>query len=212
MSEVVQIEFPHADAQAMFAQIDRAQKELGRSLGQSLRWAGWHLGKTLGTSTRVSQKKRPARRVEWQTKTGRRGTGYGLEVYGGDGKPKNVTAYVQGSHGMRPAQSRSEALASKLAIIQMRGLAKASWLWGVKRMGSTNINFAAAAAKTEATRVAGSEMHLTGDNPYVVIRNRLSYIEKALAGGPKTIDTAMGRAARMMQQNIDSKIAKSVFA
>lgn len=211
MSEAMQIEFPHADMHAMFAQIDRAQRELGRSLGQSLRWAGWHLGKTLGASTRVAKKKRPAVRVQWQRKDGHIGSGYGLEVYGGDGKPRNVVAYVQGSKGERPAQSKSEALASKLAVIQMRGLAKASWLWGVKRMGSTNINFAAVAAREEAKRVAGSEMHLTGDNPYIVIRNRLSYITAALEGGPKAVDTALGRAARMMSQNIDSKVAKTVF-
>ncbi len=60
---MVSITFPKADIDALVKQMDRAQTELGKSVKQSVTWAGVGVCKSLAASCRVSPKKRKIYKV-----------------------------------------------------------------------------------------------------------------------------------------------------
>ena len=212
MSEAVSIEFPHADAKAMWAQIARAERMLGKSAGQALRWAGWHLGKTLGTSTRVAKKRRKVEESSWLDKKNNIVHGWVANVWESGGRVVERQAWVPSSRGgIRPARSKPEALLSNVAQINMRGLAKSAWLWPTKRYGGASINFAAPMAQSKSKTLSATRSDLKGDDMYISLTNKVGYIRQAMNGGAQAADAALGRAARMMARNIDAKIRKSVF-
>lgn len=51
-------DFPRADVVSLFAQIDRAQNELGKSFFKSLAWAGSYVAKSLNAASKVAPKNR----------------------------------------------------------------------------------------------------------------------------------------------------------
>lgn len=206
MPDAIQLEFPEADRRALFAQMERARKELGRTLGQSVRFAAWSVARTLGTSTRVASKVREAfevrgRRVDKTGWTGRRK--FLISAYR-NGKPRPIERY---------GESLSDPKVKRARRVRNYGLAKASWMWGVKALGAgAAFGGTSGDAREKAQRRMDVAKQLKGDDPFVRLTNKLSYAQEALKGGPRSVDTALGRAASYMAHIIDGNIRKKMGA
>jgi len=189
------------DLSGLFAQMWRAEKELGKSAGEALRWGGWSLARTLGTSTRVAPKHRPLRQIAGGV--GREGR-QAFEVRTGKGTTFPVYA-----------TDRSAALQLRQVRIGNRGLARASWMWGVRALGSGG-GFPAGISGANVRR-AGVNMEvrkrLTGNDMFISFDNRLRYAALAFySKGKRTVATAAERAGRMMARTINAKVYGSKFA
>ena len=199
MADAFTIEFARGDVAALQHQMRRAEKLLGKSSGQSVRFGAWAAAKSLGASTKVSGKYRP-----YEEKETTRGGVKKFEVTSHKRGGKNTFDwYARGVRELKKGPAR----------IANRGLAKGSWMWGIRALGSgagagKDVSAVAKSRSRNKTVVVKS---LTGSNPCVRITNRLGYIMDALRGGPQDVSTAMGRAARQMAKIIDAGVAKTVF-
>jgi len=208
MSEApVSIVFPKRDTRALFAQMDRAQKELGKGLGQTIRFAAWSVARSLGVGTDVAPKYRPYKVVaEGRGVAKRRG-----------GKKYEVTSLKKGhkkTFNVR-AESVSELKKKGQVKIGNAGLAKASWMWGIKKLGSgsgVSMKGIASRVKQRGSQNMDVTQRLRGDDPMIKIVNSLPYAGDALRGGMGAVNTAMGKAARSMEKIIDANIAKKLGA
>ena len=207
MSDAVSIEWPKDDVQAMFRQIERAQKELGKTLGQAVRFAAWSVASSIGAKTTVAKKVRPYKVVsEGRGEARRKG-----------GKKYAITSHRRGSKNVfhRRFESVRELKESPQARIGKAGLAKSSWFWGIKKIGGgRNIGQAGmtSTAKRRGSQVMDVESRLRGDDPFVRMTNTLPYAVDALRGGMGEVNSAMGSASRHMEKIIDSNIKKKMGA
>jgi len=200
----VDIQFPKADAEALWREVDRAQKALGKSLGQAVRFAAWSVASSLGARTKVSGQYRPYREVKETSRERQR--------FGGQ-KLYKVTSHKSGAKKEFVVRSRSvrELKQMPQVTIGQRGLAKMAWFWGIKQIGGgRNIAKGGATPKAQrsATDATTVRKRLKGDDPFVEIRNKLPYARAALQGGEAEISSAMGAAARHMATIIDANIKK----
>lgn len=211
MAEAIQIEFPESDRRVMFAQLERARKELGKSLGQAVRFAAWSVATSLGASTKVSKKVRNVRMV----RVNRKDWG-AVREYKEGRKVFEVEDWRWGSppkHFKVTASSLGEAKKKNRARIRKYGLAKSSWMWGVRALGAgAKFGGLGPIARSKARDAISVTKKLSGLDPFIEIRNKLGYIRSALEGGPAEINTAMGRAARHMAHVIDANIKKKMGA
>lgn len=189
------IEFPSADVSALFSQMDRAQKVLGRSLGQSVLMAANFVARSLGASTRISDKYR-----EFHPVVGSQ-TSRGRQEY------EAIRPYYAQRKRRFFAWNDSEAKESRFVKIGRRGLAKATWAAVGRRGGFSGGSHA---VKGLAAKFGTMERHLTGEDPFAVLLNRLYYAEAALNGGPQDVSTALARASRNMERDINQKAAKKM--
>lgn len=194
------IDFPTRDLAALRSQMERAGKDLHKSGGQAVKFGAWAVASSLGASTKVSAKNRPVAEIP----TSRKKT-----------KKFEITSFKAGSKRVFPfyATGKRELLKSGIVRIGKKGLAKASWMWGIKKLGSSRGagSGSTASAKKTGRKVIDVTQALRGDNPSVTIRNKLDYVMEALRAGPQDVETAMGRAARQMEKIINDRIAKTVF-
>jgi len=208
MSEApVSIEFPRRDVRALFAQLDRAQKELGKNVGQALRFAAWSVARSLGAVTDVAPKYRHYKVVaEGRGVAKRRG-----------GKKYEVTSWKKGH--AKTFNIRAASVAQLKRTPQVRignaGLAKSSWMWGIKKLGSgggVSMKGVTPGARKRGSQNMDVTQRLRGDDPMVKIVNSLSYAGDALRGGMGDVNNAMGKAVRSMEKIIDANIAKKLGA
>ena len=206
------IEFPRADVDALFAQIDRAQKEVGASLGGAIRTATNRVALSMGTSTRVAPKYRTIKDT---------GDGSGVRKF----DPKTGKFYrnkrfeVYNDKTRRPfdvwAKNMREAKRDKRVMLGRRGLAKLAWrkaAQGASAAAGFGVGATGMAARYYAGRHGKGDAVYRGDNPWSKMSNFLDYAGSALVGGPNTVDTAMSRAADAMAHIIDGKIKKKMGA
>ena len=197
MADGFTIDFPHADVRALARQMARAEKELGKSTGQAVRFGAWAVASSMGASTKVSKQKRPVREVSTTRKTQRK---------------FEITSHKTGSaHKFtRYAAGKREINRSRFVRVGKSGLAKASWFWGIKALGSSRGSGGkmTKSAKTSGKRFMQVYKNLKGSNPSVTIKNGLGYIMDALRGGPQDVSTAMARGAKQMAHIIDDKVKK----
>lgn len=204
------IEFPQADAAALLAQMNRAQKNLGMSVGRSIMQAVKHVSASLGTSTKVSDEFRPyfpvgrtrkGDKIIFNVQTYRAPHSYKgkfKQKFSRNGALRTSVAYAKDEAQLKTFPS---------VRIKFRGLAKRSWsaFRGAARASSKEISTYAMAA---ASRHMYFEANLKGDNPYAMVTNRLDYITDALQGGENAVETAIGRAARGMEDSVNRQIIK----
>lgn len=207
MADAISIQFPEADRRALFAQIERARKELGKSLGQALRFAGYSIALTLGKSTRVSAKKRDVFEVK----------GRGVDKADWKARRKYLITYFRGGQPRtfeRYGNNLSDPRIKKAREVKNYGLAKSSWMWAVRSLGGGGASFGGTSGKAreKAQRYIETRKQLSGDNPEIRITNKLNYIQSAIIGGMAGVDSAMGRAARYMMRVIDANVAKKLGA
>lgn len=207
MSDQVSIEWPKQDVRALWAQIDRAQKELGKDLGQAIRFAAWSVAQSLGVVTKVAPKYRDYRVIKED-----RGVAKGK-----GGKKYEVTSWKKGhakTFNVR-ASSVSELKKTGKVRIGNAGLAKSAWMWGIKKLGSgggVSMKGVTPGAKQRGQRNMDVTQRLRGDDPFVKIVNSLPYAASALHGGMGAVNDVMGKAARSMGKIIEANIAKKLGA
>lgn len=203
----VSIKWPRQDVRALWAQIDRAQKELGKGLGPAIRFAGWSVARALGVKTNIAPKYRPYKVIQ---------EGRGVAKRKG-GKKYEVTSWKKGhakTFNIRAA-SVSELKKKGQVRIGNAGLAKSAWMWGIKKIGGgKNISMKGVTpgAKRFGERNMETTSRLRGDDPFVKIVNSLPYATNALHGGMSAVNGAMGKAARYMEHVIDDKIKTKMGA
>jgi len=203
MSDQVSIEWPKQDVRALWAQIDRAQKELGKDLGQAVRFAAWSVARSLGTVTKVAPKYREYKVVKEARGVARKA---GNKLF-------EVTSWKKGrEHTFTTrASSVAELKASPQVIISNAGRAKSAWMAGIKKLGSgggMSMNRVTQKGYVAGMRSMAVEQKLSGDDPYVKIVNSLPYAVSALKGGMSSANDAMGKAARAMARIINADIKK----
>ena len=203
----VSIEFPRRDVRALFAQMDRAQKELGKNVGQALRFAAWSVARSLGVVTNVAPKYRPYKVIE---------EGRGIAKRRG-GKKYEVKSWKTGRAKTFNVRAASVAALKKTGQVKIgnAGLAKSSWMWGIKKLGSgggVSMKGIASKVKQRGGQNMDVMQRLRGDNPFIKIINSLPYAGDALFGGTGAVNSAMGKAAKSMEKIIDANIAKKMGA
>ena len=207
MSDAVSIEWPKRDVRALWTQIDRAQKELGKNLGQAIRFAAWSVARSLGVVTKVAPKFRSYEVVK---------EGRGV-AKGKGGKKYQVISWKKGSAKTFNVRAASVSELKKMAQVRIwnAGLAKSAWMWGIKKLGSgsgISMKGVTAGAKKRGSGNMDVTQRLRGDDPFVKIVNSLPYAASALQGGTGAVNGAMGSAARSMEKIIDANIAKKLGA
>ena len=207
MSNQTSIVWPKQDVRALFAQMDRAQKELGKNLGQALRFAAWSVARSLGVVTDVSKKYRPYKAIK---------EARGIAKRKG-GKKYEVTSFKKGRKKTFNVRSASVSALKKTGQVRIgnAGLAKSSWMWGIKKLGSgggVSMKGVSSRVKRRGSQNMDVSQRLRGDDPFIKIVNSLSYAGDALRGGTGTVNNAMAKAARAMVKVIDANIAKKMGA
>ena len=234
MSEApVSIEFKKVDVSRLFAQMQRAQKELGKDLKQSVKWGGILLMQSLAKRTRISKKQRRiVRNPDKRYRTDARRAPFGVMRWDKHGKKVFRPIFRTGEFGrvrfldkktfevkyintLTGAVHRADRFdqtpdlsikTDKRRKIGRRGLAKKTWQWAIKSMAGGMANIMRVPGIADIRWSGGTE------NPTVTIRNRINYIDKALKGGYAAVNTAMEKAARRMANRIDDRVAKKMGA
>ena len=126
-----------------------------------------------------------------------------------------VTSHRRGGENTFPVYAPSVAALKKMPQVRIgnKGLAKGSWMWGIRALGSVAGSGAGVgkSAKRYAQRWIDVAKQLRGSNPTVTIHNKLGYIADALRGGPQDVTTAMARGARQMAKIIEDNAKKAGF-
>jgi len=212
MAVDVQIQFPANDVRALQRAMNRAQTELGITLGQSVKMAGSAVLRSMGASTKVAPKKRPTVVVEKMVsrtlKSGREGKPRKVKLYGVNVYTK-LGPVFQAVYG---AKSTTDVKRSPIAEIHRRGLAKAAWvrIADRARISVKGEGAASGATKSKAWQKTSAQFNFRGDDPYFIMTNRLPHAMEALQGGPQDFTSAMERGARAMMHTIDDKIKKTL--
>jgi len=200
MIDNMTIAFAPGDIRDLQRQMRRAESVLGKDTGQAVKFAAWAVARSLGASTKVSKKYRPYK-AEATTRK---------QV-----KKFIITSHRRGGANTFPVYAPSVAELKRTPAVRIgnKGLAKGSWMWGIRALGSVAGSGAGVgkSAKRYAQRWIDVGKQLRGNNPTVTIRNRLGYILDALRGGPQDVTTAMARGARQMEKIIDAKAEKAGF-
>jgi hypothetical protein len=199
MSEQISLEFSDRDVRAVTDNIARAMRSFNKSAGEALRWAAWNVARSLGTSTKVAPKHRPI--VEKGARILDRAKRYEVTSEK-KGRTRKFTIY---------AANKNEAKKHPFAVIGNRGLAKASWMWGVSKLGrGATWGSVRSSARKRAKNNSQVEQKLSGTDMYVKIVNSLPYAQDALNGGPNDVNTAMARGMRAMTKAMDAKLVKEM--
>jgi hypothetical protein len=204
----INIQFPNRDIEALQRAMTRNGAEFRKSIPQQLKFAGGAIGRTLGTSTRVSDKhialakvdQTEARLLDIERRKGLQSF-IGTKYFGG--KAKQVTILARGI-----AAARRDIRAQ----LYRRGLAKSSWRASIEGLpGAREVSVRGginSKTRQKAIRFAAKTRSLKGDNPYIVIGSFLDYATAALEGGPQSVNTAIDRAARHMHHIMDGAAKK----
>ena len=203
MSNGVQIEFPSADVDRLFATMQRSAKVMDIEQGKAMRQAVGYLLRSLGASTRVAPKFRKV--SDSAAKPPRRDL-KAFEIEGYFGKPRTA--------GTRTVFSRDKATAKRRhAQIGNRGLAKRTWSIagrdiGGKIDGMTFGDIGSAITAKIAAQNVETKSNFQGADIFAEIHNLLPYIREAVK--PGEINTAFDRASRAMEHSIDKQLVKQM--
>jgi len=227
VSDAMTIEFPEADRQAMFRNMDRAQREFGKSAKEAIKWGGVYVARSLGASTIQAPKLRKIvknphpdagrdkrRAIVGVNRWDRTGKQYFQPIYrtGEYGKTRfekdgSITVFDTPGRPYNLSREQFASMnlqmpsvqASKKRIIGRRGLGKKAWKWIERNMdgGTGSVGDAASVASVRWGLIVGAE---------VTITNKLRYITKALKGGYMGVASAMARASRGMEEAMNRKL------
>jgi len=200
----VDMKFPRRDIDSLFAQINRAGKELNKSGKQSLAWAGALLCRSIAARTKQSPKLRPiVKNPDKSYKTDRRRAPFGVYVYRNGKKtfkPIFRTGESSGSDVANPELIVPGIKTDKRRVIGRRGLAKKTWLAlarFMKRNGSV-----------KTMDVDSGHIQRKDDGLLIIISNKLNYAKDAFKGD---INQAVGAATRALAYKIDKAIDKKML-
>lgn len=222
----IDIRFPQADIDKMARNIDRAQKELGKSIKESVKWAAVNVATSLAASTKVSQKKRKvvdlrkfdtsykgpsklgaiAKNREWKDvflpieNFGRGVVFFRSKTTGEQLGMIKATKEVHKAEWFVINSKKAVSRAAEIVQIKMSGLAKKTNLWLSKNARS-------------ASRNGQASVNWTMGNNTCILSNFLPYVYKAFkTEGKQTVSTALARASDSMANKIEKAIEAKVKA
>jgi hypothetical protein len=230
------IEFPRGDVDALFRQIDRAQKDLGKSMARSVSWAAAYVAHSLAAATRVAPKlRRVVENPDKRYKTDHRRAPFGVMRYNPDGTQFFKPIYRTGEYGkLRFFDKKSvswfkrdrttgaghwEKLPSGPDIANPDIFVPGIMTDKRRKIGRRGLakkawTWAAGRAYSGGT---GNIMGVSGaadvhiyrdkDNPGVRITDHLRYATAAFKS-PGAVEGALGSAARKLEYNIIQKLNK----
>lgn len=200
------IQFPRADVDAMFAQINRAQKELGKSSKESIKWAGAVLVRSLGASTKAVKAnavREIVRNPDGFIQRDRRAARFGVNRFTSTGVQFLPIRSVGRGGELITEATDPRIVNHRKRQIPYKGLAKRSWRFlanVVPRGGRIHV---------DGVPDLGNASWRGGEtDPTLTITNKVNYMEKALKGGKSAIELAMGKASRSLAKRIDNAIEK----
>lgn len=198
----VSAELQRQSLSSLMRQMERARRDVGKDLGQSVKFAAWAVADALRTATAIAPKRRPVREI------------------GADISDRRKIFEVEGmkrGHAFRfqiRATDKRAAIADKRVNIANSGLAQKSWHLSQSRLGSGRGGKKVAPRTQALAQHYGSvEIRIKSDDPWVRIENRLPYASDAFkGGGDQVVSNVMERAARRMAHVIDGQIARKMGA
>lgn len=231
---MVSIVFPADQLHALSVQMQRAQKELGKSAKDACQWAGVSVCRSLAASTKQSAKLRPiVANPHPDAKRDMRRAKWGVERYKADGSKKFVPIYKTAQFGMvrfvdkSGAQwykrrfssakweeiqgipgSEEEKLIPSIKNSPKRVIGRRGLAQKVWRWAASHIISGGVAQVEGVPDVASVTILQSGGETGIRVRNKLRYAEKAFQGGRRNVDFAMQRAADHMLNRIDATLAK----
>jgi hypothetical protein len=181
------VKWPVEDMRKMSDQIRRAQLGLGKTLENSVTWAGILIAKSAAAATKKAPTKRRAYVNKGDNKFSKSAFPYFREIWR-TGPDDTFRFYLKDSSN------------AYYQTIYNSGLAKDSWKWmvpGIKGNGTSN--FASEVRKKNRSFEVVIEMH-----------NKLPYITHALKrkDGDLLVNRAMEKAGNRMRHIIDRKLNK----
>ncbi len=211
MSNTLSFQVRGADISALRREMERARVELGKTLGASLKWAAHSIAVTLGKRTIVAKGTRPVMADEADKKSAEsmwdRAMGTRKFIVQDERRHPPRLVHIR-------ARNLYEARRHPAAAVKNAGMAKAAWLWNIRKLGRADVSAkgVTASAKAKAQKHAAVSSNLKGDDPFVVMRSRVKYAEAALMNGEQSVRDAMSNAANFMAHQIDANIKKKMGA
>jgi len=192
----LKVEWPTADLKRMAAQIERAQLKLGKSLEQSVVWAGLLLARSAAVRTSTAPKNRKNIKNDGTKEilidgkmriASRKAFPYYREIWV-DG-PENIKYWF--------LKSRSD---DKHKKIGRAGVAKKSWIWMLPWIKG----------KGGSRRACEVNKKVSLFETVIEMANMLKYIQHALkvSDGNLLLNEALGKTASRMEKIIDDKLRK----
>jgi len=225
------IDFPQKDVDDLFAQIRRAEKEIGKSASQSVAWAGALVCKSIAAQTKQSPKlRRIVRNPDKRYKTDRRRAPFGVYVYR-KGKKEFKPIFRTGEYGKIRFYDKKSA-----SWFERFGENRNQWRKIASGPDIANPEIIVPGIKTDRRRVIGhrglakktwkvlgrfvnrpgsvTAMNVTSgtiqwryDRTYLKISNILDYARDALKGD---VNQAVSRAAGSLRNRIDKQIEQNL--
>ena len=225
------IKFPQRDVDALFAQIRRAEREIGKSASQSVAWAGALLCRSIAARTKVAPKlRRIVRNPDRRYKTDRRRAPFGVYVYK-EGKKTFKPIFRTGEYGKIRFYDQKSA-----SWFERTGPNRNQWrkvasgpdianpdiiVPGIKTdkrrvIGRSGLakkswqvlgRFVNRPGSTTAMRVRSGHIQWRYGRTYLRISNLLDYAVDALKG---SVDVSVRRAAASMRKRIDDQIKSNL--
>jgi hypothetical protein len=185
---------------SLMRQMRASAKALNISLGNAVKFTAWAVADSLRAATDESPKKRKLTEVRGER------TKAGNKVF-------EVERWSRGRKTTFRVFAKNKREASKLPQVRiaLRGLARKSWHFAQRRLGSSRGGPKVTARATSIARRHGSAtMQLRGDNPTAKIENYA--IPAFKTSGQQTLNNVAERAARRMQKITAAKLAKRMGA
>jgi hypothetical protein len=206
MSNGVQISIPMGDVDKLFKAMQYASDNLSIDMGKAMKRGVNALLNSIAASTKVAPKNRPVKHRP-SLKTPRKDL-KAFSVEGWFGKPRTHQNRIVYAKNLTNAKNTH-------GKISRRGLARLTWKLAAKDLAN---RFAVKVPTLESAitgKVAAEHIeaksNYKGHDVYAEIHNSLPYINKALEGGPKTVDTAFDRAASGLIKSVDKQIERRLL-
>lgn len=235
------IEFPSADVDALFRQIERNQKQLGQSLKASVMRAAIYVAKSLSASTKIAPKlRRVVENPDKRYKTDHRRAPFGVMRYNPDGTQYFKPIYRTGEYGkLRFFDKKSAAWFKRdrttgagkweklpsgpdianpdifvpgIMTDKRRKIGRRGLAKKAWTWAASNMWKGGRATLFGMIDLMGVRVFNHVDNPGVQITNRLRYATAAFKDGMDAPERALGNAARKMAHNITEAASKKLGA
>jgi hypothetical protein len=232
MSVATSIQIDKSGLDALWRAAERAQREFGKTVPDSLSWAAGKLCTSLAAATRVSDTLRPVvENPDPRAKTDGRFSKFGVYKFKPDRSQYFVPIYRTGEYGksryidektlrtvtivdgkrvfsyIETGTGEFQApgiMQSKKRNIGRSGLAKRVWQWAAAHAFSGGV-----AVVDGMPDIAAVNLSAAGDTIELHIQNSLRYAAQAMAGGRQNVSGAAQRAADSLQHVMDGRIAKA---
>jgi hypothetical protein len=194
--EFIELEWPKADQDRLYAAMAAMQSELGRSTKSVLKSAMSDLIRSVRAATKVAPKRRKI--VQHKTAFDQARSRSDLQPYrvtGWLGKPRAYQTKIVW------AQSKKNAV-NKYATIRNRGLAKKAFQVAGQKLGGRSGSAGLSGVAAYVNRLARRQVSVDRGEDFIAVHNRIPYAVPALKGGEGGVNQAMAKAANSMEKKL----------